>query len=107
MKWLTTQVFGLPKGLWLLVVIAALLGAGLLWQHSQRVHDTQQREIGKTEERAAETTTVLQRTEQGNEAREAIKQAGPVGDRLRYDQCVRSARTPANCQRFLPQRPAP
>lgn len=106
--WLTARGFlGLAKGLWVLIAIAALLGLYLWLDSREAADDTHNQEIGATAEREGALQETVKRTEQGNEAREAIQQAGPIGDQLRYDQCMRSARTPANCQRFLPQRQAP
>jgi len=45
----------------------------------------------------------LKRTEQGNEAKNEIR--NDIGS-ARYHQCMRTARTTANCQRFLPEQPA-
>ena len=87
----------------LILGAAALLGALWLWIDArEKADDKANQEIGAAVQREGDLRTTLERTEQGNEAREEIWQAGPAGDRLRYDQCVRTARTPANCQRFLP-----
>lgn len=99
--WLVTKKLGLAKGLWLLIAIAALVACAI-WLGARRTADDKaNQEIGAAVQREGDLTETIKRTEQGNAAREEIRAPGPVGDRARYDQCVRSARTPANCQRYL------
>ena len=57
---------------------------------------------GKLEERNEQLETVIQNKKDSDNASEEIEQLGPVGDRVRYDQCLRTARTPENCKRWLP-----
>jgi hypothetical protein len=101
--WLATKALGLARGWWLLG--AALALAALAWWLSaaEKADDKANRELGATVERERSLAEAIERTEKANEAREEISRAGPVGDKLRYDQCLRSARTPENCRRFLPQ----
>ena len=61
-------------------------------------HDARQE--GVTTERAGQLTETLNSVEKANDTR---RQIDDPASRARYDECLRSARTPANCQRFLPQ----
>ena len=55
---------------------------------------------GAVTERAEAQGKVIDNVQSANEARAAVRD-----DRSRaaYDECLRSARNPANCERFLPQ----
>jgi len=99
------------KALAILTVIlgvAALLGALWFWIDAREEADDQRnQEIGATVQREGDLRETIARTEKANEAREEIRQVGPTGNRLRYDQCLRTARTPTNCERFLPRGETP
>lgn len=87
----------------LILGAAALIGVLWLWlDHREKADDRNNQEIGAAVQREGDLRETLERTETANEAREEIERPGDAGDRLRYDQCLRTARTPANCQRFLP-----
>jgi type III secretory pathway component EscV len=95
---------GLP--LWVYVCIAKLLalGAVVLW-HRREVSDAE--EAGKTSGAAAEReeqlVEIINRTETANETREDIQREVRDGTgRDLYNQCLRTARTTTNCERFLP-----
>lgn len=109
MPWLTSLSFlKMPRWVWLGLAAAMLMAGGLfLWTRSENADDQHNQEIGATVEREAAQAAVIERAEEAQDVREEIRQPGPVGDRVRYDQCVRSARTPANCVRFLPSGSAP
>lgn len=87
-----------------LAVLAAIVLLGLwLWIGArEEADDKANQEIGATAQREGDLREVVKRTEEGNAARNEINDAGSTA---KYDQCVRSARTPANCKRFLPERP--
>lgn len=107
--WLGAKaLFGLARWVWLAITLAALV-AGILWlQAREEADDEANQEIGAQIQREGDLRETIKRTEQGNEARTEIEN-GVVrsgGDRAVYDQCVRTARTPANCERFLPEREA-
>lgn len=60
--------------------------------------------LGVNQERAITATTTLERVELSREVTEEIRKEAATGNgSLLYAQCLRSARTPANCQRFLPE----
>ena len=105
--WLGARGFlGLAKGLWLLGAVVLLIGA-VAWLKSRETADDKANvEIGRAIEREEALTETIERVETANEAREEIGRPDAAGDRLRYDQCLRTARTPANCERFLPDRQA-
>ena len=100
-KWV--QYLGYAAGIAL--VLGLSYGATRLWFSH---HDKQQQEIGASSQREGDLRETLNRTEKGNEARTQVQhdlQSGGRSDAL-YAQCLRTARTPENCQRFLPQRKA-
>lgn len=89
----------------LVIAVAALcVGLWLFFDSREKVDDTANQQIGRTEERAEQQAETIQNVEKANEAREEIRAPGPVGDRARYDQCMRSARNPENCRFLLPER---
>jgi hypothetical protein len=108
MSVLAAKFLGLARGWWLLAVVVAATALGLWLRASERADDQANREIGAAEQRQADLTATLERTEEAHAARAEIRDATQDGGRssARYDQCLRTARTPENCQRFLPGRPA-
>lgn len=85
-----------------------LLACLLIWLWLKG-HDEKQRQQGAQVQREIDLRETIHRTEQGNAAREEIHEALTRDDGRSaavYDQCMQTARTPANCQRFLPERPA-
>lgn len=102
--WLGKSFLGLTRGWWILIAIGALgLAYAALNLWIDKTIDTA-KDAGATEQREGDLRETLNRTEQGNEARNEIRD--DVGT-ARYDQCLRTARTPANCERFLPKLQAP
>lgn len=104
---LWTAFRALPRGWhWLAAGIAAiaLLAALWLWLDArEKADDRRNQEIGAAAQRETDLRETLERTEKGNAAREEVRNDV---DGARYTQCLRTARTPANCERFLPQRQA-
>ena len=106
MKILTTVLGffkGLPITVYAGIAALALLG-GTVWYCQEQVEDKveQAEVIGRTEERNEQLERTIENVQAAEEARDEIKTVGPVGDRTRYNQCLRTARTPSNCERFLP-----
>ena len=104
--WLGAKaLFGLARWAWLLIA-AALLGAAVLWLNAREKADDQANQnIGAAVQREGDLRETIKRTEQGNAARTEIEEGvrrDDGRDAAVYDQCVRTARTPANCERFLP-----
>lgn len=100
MGWLTSSVFGVPR--WILLAVAALVIAGAVAVANHWFDSTVEtaKEAGAAGQRADDLGETIKRTEQGNAVREQVRNPG---NRARYDECMRSARTPANCKRFLPE----
>lgn len=106
--WLTARgLLGLSKGLWLLLAVLLAIGA-VAWLHAhETADDAANVAIGRTIEREEALTETLERTEAGNAAREETRRVvdAGAGSEL-YALCLRTARTPANCDRYLlPERP--
>lgn len=70
---------------------------------SLSVRDRASREIGVLTERDRVSTEVIKNVRNATEARDQVRNDI---DGARYNQCMRTARTPANCERFLPARQA-
>lgn len=92
---------GVPRKVWF--VLAALVAAGAIFAwfaRAERADDKANQEIGaqKVETKALETT--LKRVEKSNEVRATTA----PGDPAFYAECLRTARTPSRCERFLPNR---
>ncbi|OJW73016.1 MAG: hypothetical protein BGO57_13135 [Sphingomonadales bacterium 63-6] len=98
-SWLGMKFLGLARLYWLLI-LAALIAAAVLIANtflSQTISTA--KSAGASELQEANLTETINRTEQGNAARDEIRHDGGTA---RYDECLRTARTPKNCQRFLP-----
>jgi hypothetical protein len=103
MAWLLKSTFGVPR--WLLVggvILLTLIVALVYLKRAENLDDAQNQEIGAAVEREKVLEETVNRVEKANDVREEISRNDDAGAQLRYDQCLRSARTPANCQRFLP-----
>lgn len=105
MTWAAILTFAkrIPAWAWVTLGAVLMLFAAFVWHNSQ-VSEAASDGIQKGAQQQRETDLVetINRVETANETREAIQgemRAGS-GDAL-YRQCLRAARTPANCQRFL------
>lgn len=89
----------IPRRAWIAGGIVALILLAFTL-HKCAVSDAGKRgeERGAVQQTAKNLEETVKRVETANEAREEIR-----NDRgnARYDQCLRTARTPANCERFL------
>lgn len=86
---------------WAIAISAglALLGGLILWLGArEEADDTHNQAVGAAVEREAVQAETITKVQEANHARDEI---ASDTDHARYDQCVRTARTPANCQRFL------
>lgn len=83
-----------------LAVLAAATALALWLGAAERADDRANRQIGAAGQRAQDLQVTLERTEEADAARNEVRDPG--GD-ARHKQCMRTARTPANCQRFLPR----
>ena len=86
-------------------ILGAILALLALWAwHNSQVTDaaTEGRQDGAQAQRETDLVETIQRTEQANAEREVIQAEVRNGrGAALYAQCVRTARTPANCERFL------
>ncbi|WP_292960575.1 hypothetical protein [Novosphingobium sp. UBA1939] len=99
-EWLSAKAaFGAPRWLLILILVAFVLAMASRCAGSVERFAQGQQEAGAAIQRADDLHETIQRTEKANAARNAIRD--PASD-ARYGQCLRSARTPANCKRFLP-----
>lgn len=111
MKNIAQFIRGFTPRFWVIAgVVLAVILTIVLFSCAEREDDRNNQQIGATAEREKNTTEVLQRTETANEVREQTTRYLRIDDGrsdVAYRQCLRSARTPANCERLLPDRQAP
>ncbi|WP_156840263.1 hypothetical protein [Novosphingobium aquimarinum] len=108
MGWLTAKgALGLVRWGWIAIVAALIAAAVLVIDSAIEDVIAVSKDQGATEQREGDLHETLNRTEEGNNARTEIEEGlGRADGRSRpvYDQCLRTARTPENCERFLPER---
>lgn len=84
------------------LLVVALLISAAVWWFNDTVDDARDEGVkqGVTTERVEAQGKVIENVQAANETRAAVRD-----DRSRaaYDECVRSARNPANCERFVPE----
>ena len=85
-------------------LLAALVVGAWIWLDArEKADDKANQEIGGAVQREADLRETVKNVEKANEAADLIRR-----DPARaYTECLRTARTPANCQRFLPHSEAP
>jgi hypothetical protein len=100
-EFLTARLFGLAKGWWLLIAVAAA-ALGLWLTHREEADDRHNQEIGASAAVEAGHRTTLRQNKEANDAGNQVRDNG--GDAV-FDECVRSAtaETRVNCQRFRKQ----
>lgn len=96
----------LVAGLIGIALVAAIVAYFTFADRREQRIEEKLEEKGAVTERAKQSEAVINRVEEANNEREKISRNDDAGAQLRYEQCLRSARTPANCQRLLPERPA-
>jgi hypothetical protein len=88
---------------WAFVVLltATAIGAAVWW-FTDTVDDAHDAGVkqGVTAERIEAQGKVIENVKAANETRAAVRDER---NRAAYDECVRSARNAANCERFLPE----
>lgn len=102
-----TAIGGFFKGIswkvWAGLAALSLILGGVWYCTEQVDKRVEQAEVvGSTTERNVQLEQTIENVKKAENARDEITDPGPAGDLARYDQCVRTARTPANCERFLP-----
>lgn len=107
MGWLMGKgLLGSPRLLWIglavLAAIAAVIVAytKLIDKQDDIAKDNQ--EVGAAIQREQDLQETVRRVEEADDVRNEVSAEAAVGrgNRL-YAQCLRTARTPANCERFL------
>lgn len=95
-QWVRTTVLGV---LFLVLILVCMLALSR-WVDDVRLDAVEQ---GQLKEREAATGIIIKNVEAARDVEVEIKAEASAGsgDNL-YAQCLRSARTPANCKRFLP-----
>lgn len=108
--WTAVKLFAkrLPIGWWAALGAALAIVALVLWVRGA-INDaaSQGRTEGAQTQREADLRETIKRVEQSNDTRNQIKtevERGS-GDAL-YRECLRSARSPDSCKRFMPNRQA-
>lgn len=92
------------RGAKIALAVLILIAAGLalyIWamsQHDNALDDAVQQ--GREAQQRDDALETLNTVKEASDARSAVNDPG---SRARYDECLRSARNPANCQRFLPE----
>lgn len=82
------------------IALLALLTAFLVWLGSER---KEARKDGRRDAETEQQAKVIETTEKVNDAREQTAQdIRSGGSPELYANCLRSARNPENCKRFLP-----
>lgn len=89
-----------------LVLVAAVIAFFTFADKKEQRIETKLEEKGVLKERSETQGETINRVKEANDVREEVNRNDDAGARLRYEQCLLSARTPANCQRLLPERPA-
>ena len=100
---LLTWLSGLDVQAKIIMAFVGLAMAGIAIATAFHVVDTlteTAEQKGAVVERAETQADIIKNVEKANEARTDVRDPR---SRAAYDQCVRSARNPANCERFLPQ----
>lgn len=103
---LATRLFGerfakAASWVFIALLVAAAIG-GAIWWFTDTVDDAHDAGVkqGVTAERIETQGKVIENVQTANETRAAVRDER---GRAAYDECVRSARNPENCKRFLPQ----
>lgn len=106
--WLTARGFlGLAKGFWLLGIAFAVVAAVGWFLAREEADDEANRDIGAAIQREGDLRQTIERVEEGNATREETRRVVDAGASAElHALCLRTARTPENCRRFLPERPA-
>lgn len=97
-QWVRTMALGV---LFLVLILICMLALSR-WVDDVRLDAVEQ---GQIKEREAATGIIIKKVEEANDAKQEIQAElnTGYGNEL-HAQCLRSARTPANCKRFLPDK---
>lgn len=90
-------------GLVILLVTAAIAAAGYGFMKAVANFWESGRDAGVTAERAKSQEIIIQNVEKAHAISNQVEQEAAAGRGVElHRQCLRSARTPENCQRYLP-----
>lgn len=103
MTWLAILGFMKRVPTWAYICLGAVLALVAVWAwHNARLDDA--REAGQKEQREEQLTEIINRAEEADDVRETVQEEiRSGGSNELYARCLRTARTPANCERFLPR----
>ena len=93
------ELLGLARGWWLLIIATVIAALVLIANHWLDGLIETATATGAVAQREGDLRETIQRTETAHAARDEVRD---LHSPAAYDQCLRTARTPANCQRFLP-----
>ena len=87
------------------VAVGALVLVAVALAFVDRAFD-ETKEAAVAVEQAKQLEEMIENVEIANEAREEVVRPDDAGGRVRFCQCLRTARTPASCERLLRGREA-
>ena len=91
--WLAARRLGLSRGVWLLVLAAALTLAGLWLREREHANDRANQTIGAATERDRQARAALNNLEKADAAADHIRRDRDAA----LAECLRNARNPADC----------
>lgn len=108
-SWVKALLPKVPGPVWILLLAVlcwgVIVGMAVLMINATNAIRDAGFKAGETHEQAKVQDQVIQNVEQANDVREQINSEAARGSgSLLYRQCLRSARSPENCQRYLPGR---
>lgn len=100
MTWLA-RIAGVDRLVWLVLAAVAVIGLVTWMVLAEQADDRSNRERGHIEQREVDLRETIERTTEADDARQEVLEHFTVGSPELYEQCLLTARTPENCERFL------
>lgn len=92
-----TGLIALARVYWPVIAAVALCGLLLLAVQCEEADDKRNQDLGAAKVERDSLRETIERTEKASEARDEVERGG---SNARYDQCLRTARTPSGCERL-------